>query len=117
MVLYKVEWIHSNILSKGKGKLTKNESYFVFTVLCRNSTDAHRCLNFYFDHQFVKSNKHSLCLDDGEIRLSRMTIDSRGFYPHYLMLDGMREPIYLTDVSSNLLRANNIFGVYGCRSI
>lgn len=110
MVLYKVEWIHSNILSKGKGRVTSKETYLVFTVLCRNSSDAHRCLIFYFDKIFRKDNKHNLTIDDGEIKLSRMTIDSRGFIAHYLMMDCMREPIYLTDMSSNIMRANHIFG-------
>lgn len=112
MVLYRVEWSHSNILSKGKGRVTSKETCFFFTVLCRNSYDAHRCLRFYFDSEFRKDNKHGLTLDDGEIKMSRVTIDSRGFHPHYLMLDGMKEPLYLTDVSSNILRVHNIFGSY-----
>ena len=110
MVLYKVEWIHSKELAKGKGKVSGNEVRFVFTVLCRNIYDAHRCLDYYFNFVFSRDNKHSLIIDDGEVRMSRMIIDSRNFIAHYLLLDGMREPIYLTDPGSNLMRASRIFG-------
>ena len=110
MVLYSVEWRHSKELAKGKGRATSNEVRFVFTVLCRNSSDAYRCFVYYFEHEFANSNVHHYTIDDGEIRMSRLQIDSRNFIAHYLLLDGMREPIYLTDPSSNILRSDRIFG-------
>lgn len=110
MILYHVTWSHNKSLSKGKGRVTSDEVGFNLLVLCRNITHAQSCLLFYFDHVFSKYNKHGLTLDDGEVKFSRMVIDSRGFIAHYLFLDGMREPINLVDVSSNLLRSDRIFG-------
>lgn len=108
MVLYYVNWSIDKSLTKGKGRATKKEDCFTFTVLCQSSQDAHRCLQWYFRHIYKTS--HSLNIDDGVIHMSRMTIDSRGFHPHYLLLEGMREPIYLPDPNSNILRADRIFG-------
>lgn len=109
MVLYFVQWTNDLKLSRGKGRATKDYS-FCFTVLCRNSSDAMRCLEYYFRHVFCEVNLHGFTLDDGLIHLQRMTIDSRNFTAHYLLLDGMREPIYLTDPASNVFRAGSIFG-------
>lgn len=108
MLLYRVQWTHDNKLTKGKGRVTIDACSFVFTVLCRNSKDAYRCFEYYF--YSVYDNKHALSIDDGEIRMSRQIIDSRCFHPHYLLLDGIREPIYLPDPASNVLRATKIFG-------
>ena len=108
MLLYYVVWSSDNKLTKGKGKLTKDETFLRFTVLCNSSADAHRCLQWYFKN--VYKSAHNIVIEDGQIQLTRMTIDSRGFYPHYLLLDGMKEPIYLSNPSSNILRAHKIFG-------
>ena len=109
MVLYFVKWTNESKLSKGKGRATK-DYMFGFTVLCRNSSDAMRCLDFYFHREFSRVNTHDFSLDDGVIQLQRMTIDSRNFTAQYLLLDGMHEPFYLSDPASNVLRANSIFG-------
>lgn len=110
MVLYNVTWIVDNNLTKGKGRLLSGEHVFGFNVLCDSSSSALRCLQYCFVHHF-SANKHNLTLDDGVIKLSRSVIDSRGFCAQYLLLNGMREPIYLTDPASNLLRADKIFGL------
>lgn len=110
MVLYNVTWSADNNLTKGKGRLHNGEHVFGFSVLCDSSSSAHRCLIWYFDHFFSKVNKHDLSLDDGVIRMNRITVDSRGFIAQFLLLYDMREPIYLSDPASNLLRADRIFG-------
>lgn len=107
MVLYSVQWFCDSKLSKGKGKITNQESYIAFTVICRNSKDAVRCLDWHFLHVF--DNKHNLTVDDGEIRLMRMVVDSRNFNARYLLMDKMREPLFLSDLSSNILRLSQIF--------
>lgn len=48
-------------------------------------------------------------------RITKDEVDSRNFSAHYLMLDGMREPVYLPDAGSNVLRASRIFGDSRCR--
>lgn len=108
MVLYLVEWLHDNKLAKGKGRST-NDSSCACTCICRNSSDALRCFEWHFRHGFDE-NRHGFTIDDGVIRMRRMIVDSRNFTAMYLMLDGMREPVYLSDPGSNVLRAHHIFG-------
>lgn len=115
MVIYCVEWSCSPEQTKGLGRITKDEFMFVFLVICRNSQDAYRCLDYYFKFVHSSKLKHSLTLDDGVIKMKRIKVDSRNFSAHYLMLDGMREPVYLPDASSNVLRASRIFGESRCR--
>lgn len=110
MVVYRVEWVHNNVLAKGKGRATKDEVAFVFTVLCRNISDAQRCFQYYFRFIYSSKNKHGFTIDDGVLKMQRVQVDSRCIIAHFLLLDGMREPIYLSDPGSNLLRAHSIFG-------
>ena len=110
MVLYVVKWLHDNKLAKGKGRPSINEDYLVVTVLCDHRSSALRAFEYWFDHEFDRLNKHGFVIDDGQIQMSRTTIDSRGFTAHYLMTSEMREPIYLSNISSNSLRAHKIFG-------
>lgn len=109
MVLYCVQWFHDRTLSRGKGRATNDKS-FVFTVLCESISDATRCLDYYFRFKYSEINKHGYTLDDGEIKMHRMTIDSRKFVAHYLLLPGMQEPMDLVNVRSNLLRSHRLFG-------
>lgn len=105
MLLYLVTWELDKSLAKGKGKISN--PLIAFKVLCRNSSDALHCLSWHFQREY--DNPKSLTLDDGLISLSRCTIDSRGFTANYLMMDGIREPIYLSDLKSNAIRFKQIF--------
>lgn len=107
MVLYSVVWSSEVELTKGKGRVKNKDSFLAITVLCRNAGDAIRALHYHFYHVFCPDN--NISLDDGEIKLKRMKIDSRGFNALYLQMDGIREPIYLSDLKSNILRLNKIF--------
>lgn len=110
MVLYSVEWLHDNKLAKGKGRSNVKDYRCVCTVICRDSSDAMRCFIFHFINEFCSLNKHGFSIDDGEIKMKRMIVDSRNFNSMYLMLDGMKEPIYLCNPKRNVLRAHKIFG-------
>lgn len=110
MVLYFAKWTVDQTLAKGKGRTSTKDFSCGCTVICRNSHDALRCLDFHFRYEFSKVNKHDYTFDDGTTFLSRMKIDSRNFNAMYLLLDGMKEPMYLTDPGSNVLRAKKIFG-------
>lgn len=102
MVLYSVLWTCDPELSKGKGRIKSDNHLFAFTVLCRNSRDAHACLDWYF--RFKYDNRNSLTLDDGVITLRRCTIDSRSFVANYLMMDGIKEPLSLSDLKDSLIK-------------
>ena len=105
MVLYNVVWLYSNDLAKGKGRCT--DLVTGFTVLCRNSHDALNCLDYHFHHHYKSSNVFDI--EDGEVKLSRCKIDSRNFNANYLMMDGIKEPIELSDLKSSLLRLSRFF--------
>lgn len=109
MVLYLVNWTAESELTQGKGKVKNREGVIGFTVLCRNCHDAVSCLYWYFDHEYKNSN--NLSVDDGVVRLTRCKIDSRGFTANYMMMDGIREPIELADLKSNILRIHKIFNI------
>lgn len=102
MLVYLVSWVYSHDLAKGKGKITKNEISVMFSVLCRNSKDALKCLEWVFTHDF--KNQHNLTLDDGEITLKRSIVDSRNIMASYLLMDGMTIPLELYDLKGSLTR-------------
>ncbi|MBR6646852.1 MAG: hypothetical protein IKL09_04980 [Clostridia bacterium] len=95
MLVYFVKWTADAELCKGKGRIKHSEWIFAFTVLCRSSRDASSCLEYLFKLNY--QGKFSLC--DGEITIRRQKIDSRGFDVQYLLMDGMKKPLYLSDVS------------------
>lgn len=107
MVIYSVTWSVSRDLAKGKGRAKLNEDYTTFSVLCRNSKDAIRCLDFHFNQVFKQPLKFTI--EDGEITLRRQIVDSRNFSFHYLLMDKMREPLIMSDLSINSLRSQKIF--------
>ena len=107
MLIYLVKWFASSELTKGKGRVKNNDKTVCFTVICRNSSDAMRCLDYHFKH--VYSNPNNLTVDDGTVTLMRCTIDSRGFNANYMLMDGLREPLILSDLKSNILRLDKIF--------
>ena len=101
-------WNVSPELSKGKGRVSSKDYIIGFNVLCRNSHDAIKCLNYHF--RFVYKNPNGLTIEDGIITLSRIKVDSRNFTANYLLMDGIKEPLSLSDLKNdNLLRLNKIF--------
>lgn len=107
MVVYSVTWILNKNHCKGSGRVKKNELIFGFTALCRTKFDALACLDYHFHRKFV--HRDSVCLDDGDILLKRSVIDSRHFDVNYLMMDGISEPLELSNLKSNVTRLNQIF--------
>ena len=95
MIVYSVTWLADSELTKGKGRITHKDFLFSFNVLCRNSKDASACLEYLFELKY--SGKFSLC--DGVVTLKRQKIDSRGFDIQYLLMDGMKKPLYLRDAA------------------
>lgn len=98
MVVYYVSWKASDELTKGKGRATKQDYMMCFTVLCRNISDASSCLEYLFD----KNYRGKFSLGDGEVSFKRKVLDSRSFEIHYLMMDGMSKPLYLSDCKSSI---------------
>lgn len=109
MVLYSVTWSPVKELTKGKGRIPSSENLIFLHVLCRDSKDALQALEYHF--RFHYNNRRELTLDDGQFTLSRSKIDSRGFVAHYLLMDGMKQPLNLCDVKSNIHRISTIFGI------
>lgn len=107
MLLYRVEWWYDS--SNGARKVKNGNSYFVFTVLCRNISDASQCLEYHFRH--VYDNPNNVLLSDGDTTFKRVKIDSRGFVADYLHMDGIRQPFNLSDLKRNVLRLNKIFSI------
>lgn len=110
MVLYLASWsFDKNTAIRGRVGRPKTNDYGInVLVLCRNSSDALRCLSYEF-YSTIYREDSSLSFGDGEIKLSRRKIDSRGFVAQYLMMDGMKEPLFLSDMKSNILRFDKIF--------
>ena len=105
MVIYIVSWFLNKDLAKGKSK--SRDKVLGFSVICRNSKDALSCLDYHFRQSIDYSS--GITIDDGEIVLKRSIVDSRNFNANYLLMDGMREPIILSDLKSNYCRWNQIF--------
>lgn len=103
MLVYTVTWKADRELTQGKGRVTRNDFLFCFNVLCRNSKDATSCLEYLFPLKYP--GKFSLC--DGEVTIRRHKIDSRGFEIQYLLMDGMKKPLYLSNVRDSIDLYNN----------
>lgn len=111
MVVYHVTWTVDKDLAKGKGRVTNKAC--IFSVICRCAADAMICLDYHFHHHY--ENPLDLTLDDGVIQMHRSKIDSRNFTATYMLMDNIREPIYLSDLKKNLPRCEKIFGDYARR--
>lgn len=110
MLIYLCQWSLDKELAKGLGKPKAKEFIYGFTVICRSSADAVRCLQWYHESVFFDQCNRKYTINDGIISLARTKIDSRGFTANYLLMDGMKEPLILSDVlRSNILRLNKIF--------
>lgn len=109
MLLYSVVWWYDSDLAKGKGRIKNHEHLVQFSVICRNSADAVLALHYHF-YKVYRPSK-GITIEDGQIELKRMKIDSRGFNANYLYMDGIREPLHLSDLKSNSLRLKQIFGI------
>lgn len=111
MVVYSVSWLRDNVLSKGttKGRPKDKDSYFNFTVMCRNSKDAVACLDYLFYKDFQCNT--GISIEDGVVTLKRMTLDSRNFHCQYLFMDGIRLPISLTDLKQSVFQLVNLYRI------
>lgn len=98
MLVYAVSWKADETLTKGKGRITHKDYDFYFTVLCRNMKDASFCLEYLFPKEY--QGKFSLC--DGEVKIYRYKIDSRGFDVMWLYMDGIKKPLKLSDLKQSL---------------
>lgn len=109
MVIYYVRWLRDDVNARGttKGRpCKKSTSLYGFTVLCRNASDATRCLQHVF-YNVWHLDSVGLCLEDGEISMKRVNVDSRNFEVTWLFMDGIREPISLLDLDKSLFRLSN----------
>lgn len=101
MVVYYVRWDKGGMPIKSqKGRRRTDASYYDCTVLCRNSKDALSCFEYLFKTEFEPNTGVEIC--DGDLVLKRMVIDSRNFTIQYLMMDGIRRPLCLSDVKQSL---------------
>ena len=102
MVVYYVHWTRDTQLSHGstKGRPKSDDYNFSFTVLCRSSADAVSCLAILFRDHF----KDQFSVGDGVITLKRVVLDSRNFTAHYMFMDGINNPICLSDLKESLSR-------------
>lgn len=98
MILYSVIWTHNSDLAKGKGHC-KNKIVGC-TCLCRYQSEALRCFIWHFEHRYTE--RKNFDIDDGEVKISRCKVDSRGFDAHYLMMDKMPEPLDLHSIDKSL---------------
>lgn len=109
MQIYNVHWAYDSSLGKGTGKLSSDKKFFDIVVLVRSRADALRAFEILFNK--VHSND-GICPDDGFLTFNRCLVDSRNIFCNYLMLDGMKEPLYLTDIFSRENNLRNIFGIF-----
>lgn len=107
MKLYSVMWIHNGDLSKGKGRC--KELVTGYTVLCNSQEEALKCMPYHWRHHYKESD--SFDIEDGEVKIIRCKIDSRGFYCNYLLMDKMPEPIELNHIDESLYRYSKRFRV------
>lgn len=110
MLIYCVTFRVPQEVVSGRGRVKKVDNRHTgFLVLCRNKIDAIRCLSWHFYNVYKKKIDNNWELDDVEVTLVRSKVDSRNFYFNYLLMDKMKAPLLMDDVSSNLLRINEIF--------
>lgn len=111
MVVYYVRWERDKSLSKvsTKGRPKTNDSFFAFTVMCRNSKDAISCLEYLFYRDFQLNT--GITIEDGVVSLKRLVLDSRGFTCQWLFMDGIRLPISLSDLNKSVFQLVNSYRI------
>lgn len=102
MLVYYVSWVLDKELSKGKGRSTSKEFMYSFSVLCRSSHDAIKCLEWLFEFDYKSPHGFSLC--DGVVTLTRLKIDSRNFSFRWLYMDDIKRPILMSDLKDSLTK-------------
>lgn len=109
MVIYNVEWRFDPTTSRPntKGRIPNKYTFLNFSVLARNLHDAMSCL--YYVHLHEIPYEFGLSVEDGKVSITRSKVDSRNFNVNYLLMDGMRQPLYMNDLKSNFNRLNSIF--------
>lgn len=93
-----------NTISKVDGRRKSSDKMFMFSVLCESRSLALQAFEALFNERFT-----DMSIDDGYFTIRVSKIDSRNFCVQYLMLDGMKFPLYLTDVKSNFRKLHIIF--------
>lgn len=99
MKLYCVTWTLNPALAKGKGRC--GDPVTGYTILSNNRDEALRCLRWHWHMHYPHCKEFDI--EDGDIKISRCKIDSRGFSPNYLLLDSMKVPIELNSIASSLM--------------
>lgn len=102
MLVYFVMWMADQDLAKGKGRVNSKEFMYSFSVLCRNSNDAVKCLEWLFVNDY--KSKHGLELSDGVVTMKREKLDSRNFTFRWLYMDGIKRPINMSDLNDSLTK-------------
>lgn len=106
MQVYNVHWSYDTKLGK-LGRIKDSLKFFDIVILCRSRSQALLAFEILF-HRFHLND--GIYVEDGTISIKRCSVDSRNIYANYLMLDGMNEPLYLTDLSR---RHNNYYNIFG----
>lgn len=98
MIVYAVHWKVDKELSKGRGRSKLHEGDFFFTVLCRSIADASLAFQYLFERNYT--GKYDFF--DGSLTIKRYNLDQRGFTINYLMMDGIKHPLCLSDVKKGI---------------
>lgn len=109
MLVYNVTYTIPQENVTGRGRVKSSDYGSGFTVLCRSSVDAARCFHWHFYNVYKKSHINDFEASDCEVIYRRSKVDSRNFDFNYLLMDKMKSPLVMTDVSRNVLRLNEIF--------
>lgn len=104
MQLYHVRWSYE--VKLGSGRLKDSLKHFDIVILVNNRSQALRAFEILFHREHLTDGVNA---DDGELILKRMIVDSRNIFANYLMVDGMDEPLYLTNIRAN--NYHNIFSI------
>lgn len=107
MQVYNVRWSYDTQLGK-LGRIKDSLKFFDIVILCRSRAQALSAFEILFHRAHLNDGINA---EDGTIFIKRCSVDSRNIFANYLMLDGMKEPLYLTDVSSRHNNFHNIFGL------
>lgn len=103
MLVYYCRWERNDSPVPGqKGRRPVKGSYHSCTVLCRGVSDAMKCFTHYFYNKCEFETGVDIC--DGTLTFSLVKLDSRGFNVQFIQMDGISEPLELTDLKRSLLK-------------
>lgn len=103
MMVYYCRWDKTEDTIPGqKGRLKTKGTFYDLLVLCRGIIDASRCFKWYF---YTKCEMNTgVSLEDGTLSFKIHKLDSRNFNAHYMQMDGISEPVCLTDLKASLIK-------------